>query len=367
MAFKKNKTKKGQIQVTFNWFYVLIAGGVILLFFFGIVMKQQKVSEENLAYDVVRIMESIFTGAGVSEKTKNFIDTSGLVDYTLYFNCDEGVSEFGIRDKGSPAQNVVDPIFSPREIKTTQLILWSLPYKLPFKVIDLMFVTSWNTKYFVLGNNAFTEEFMNATTGINVVQVPDLSFVDSQKNYQIRVIDLMGAIQEGLPVPDKVTLMQDNKVTAISFIGTHSAQYYQKEGNSWKTVGEKISVISLGGERDAAKYAAIFSQNKEIYECNMKKVFKRFSFLLEIYEQKLKEIELYYAESPEKTLTKDCLGYIQSGQYEQNLQDSLTLLKGNAGACLLLFERCADLIEASEKLKEANKNLGSKGDCLTLY
>ena len=98
MAFKKNKTKKGQIQVTFNWFYVLIAGGVILLFFFGIVMKQQKVSEENLAYDVVRIMESIFTGAGVSEKTKNFIDTSGLVDYTLYFNCDEGTTDFGIKE-----------------------------------------------------------------------------------------------------------------------------------------------------------------------------------------------------------------------------------------------------------------------------
>jgi len=330
-------------------------------------MKQQKVSEENLAYDVVRIMESIFTGAGVSEKTKNFIDTSGLVDYTLYFNCDESVSEFGIRDKGSPAQNVVDPIFSPREIKTTQLILWSLPYKLPFKVIDLMFVTSWNTKYFVLGNNAFAEEFLNSTTGLNVIPIPDLNSVDPQKNFQIRIIDLTGSVQEGLPVPDKTTLMDDDKVTAISFIGTHSAQYFQKEGNSWRKAGDKIAIISLGGERDAAKYAAIFSQDSNIYQCNMMKVFKRFNFLLEIYEQKLKEIELYYVESPEKTLTKDCLGYIQAGQYEPNLQQALTLLKGNAKACSILFDHCADLIEASAKLKEANTNLGSKGDCLTLY
>ena len=57
--------KKAQIQVTFNWVYILIAGAVILLFFIGIVVKQKAVSEENLATDVVRVMESIFTGAGV--------------------------------------------------------------------------------------------------------------------------------------------------------------------------------------------------------------------------------------------------------------------------------------------------------------
>ena len=80
--------KKAQIQVTFSWVYILIAGAVILLFFIGIVVKQKSISEENLATDVVRVMESIFTGAGVSEKTKNFVDISGLADYTLYFNCE---------------------------------------------------------------------------------------------------------------------------------------------------------------------------------------------------------------------------------------------------------------------------------------
>ena len=58
--------KKGQIQVTFNWIYITIAGAVILLFFFGIVVKQKAASEEKLSIEVVRILESILTGAGVS-------------------------------------------------------------------------------------------------------------------------------------------------------------------------------------------------------------------------------------------------------------------------------------------------------------
>src|SRR3989344_3370187 len=96
-----NTSKKGQIEVTFNWVYVLIAGAVIILFFVGIAVKQKASSERALSSDVVRIMESIFTSAGVSEKTKNIIDVSGLSEYTLQFSCSDGVSEFGVTEIGS--------------------------------------------------------------------------------------------------------------------------------------------------------------------------------------------------------------------------------------------------------------------------
>src|SRR3989344_8866855 len=136
-----NTSKKGQIEVTFNWVYVLIAGAVIILFFVGIAVKQKASSEKTLSGDLVRIMESIFASAGASEKTKNIIDVSGLADYTFQFSCNDGVSEFSLKDTESQRrQNAIDPIFSPAEIKTTQLILWSLPYKLPFKVTDFLFI-----------------------------------------------------------------------------------------------------------------------------------------------------------------------------------------------------------------------------------
>src|SRR3989344_8568467 len=131
MAYRKISGKRGQLELTFNWVYILIAGTVILLFFVALVARQKQVSEERLSGDVVEVMSSILAGAGVSEKTKNFIDASGLADYTLYFQCLDGVGEFGIKDRPARIQNSIDPIFAPREVQSSRIVTWSLPYTMP--------------------------------------------------------------------------------------------------------------------------------------------------------------------------------------------------------------------------------------------
>ena len=83
-------------------------------------------------------MESIFTGAQVSEKTKSSIPTGGLSDKTLYFRCEEGVGEYGIEGFPARTQNSLDPIFAPSRMQAARLILWSLPYSLPFKITDFL-------------------------------------------------------------------------------------------------------------------------------------------------------------------------------------------------------------------------------------
>ena len=362
--------KSGQVQLTFSWIYIMLAGAIILLFFVGLVFKQQAAAEESLAFDVVQVMDSIFTGAQVSEKTKNFIDVSGLADYTLSFTCEDGLSEFGIKGQSSPVQNVVDPIFSLQEIKTTLLILWSLPYKLPFKVIDFMFVTSINTKYFILGDgNGFSEEFYNSTQDFNRVLVSDPAEINPEKNFQVRIIDLDGVyVQSGQPIPEKLSSLDDNKVTAISFTASNMVNYFQKEGKFWKQTNlNPVQIISLSGERNAAKYAAIFAANDKVYKCNMNKAFLRLKYLIEIYEEKAKEIESHYNLNPELQLNKDCLNYIQKGGYEQNINGALESLKNIVSGCLLKPSLCGDLLPPAEDLKQANINLGEKGDCLTLY
>ena len=131
-VFRLSYSRKGQVQITVNWIYIVIAGAVILLFFAGLVVKGKTAAEKNIAEDVVQVMGNVFTGAGVSEKTKNRIETSGLADFTFQFTCMEGVSTFGIKDKTNSVQDTTQPTFSPEEIKTTRMLLWSLPYKLPY-------------------------------------------------------------------------------------------------------------------------------------------------------------------------------------------------------------------------------------------
>ena len=48
---KNNINHKGQVEVTFNWVYILIAGAVILLFFVSLVVRQKRIFYKHL--DVV--------------------------------------------------------------------------------------------------------------------------------------------------------------------------------------------------------------------------------------------------------------------------------------------------------------------------
>lgn len=379
---KSGLNKAGQIQVTFNWIYILIAGAVILLFFVGIVVKQKAVSEDKLTSDVVRIMESIFTGASVSEKTKNFVDTSGLADYTLYFNCEDGFGEYGIKDGGARAEVPLEPVFAPAEIKSSQLILWSLPYKLPFKVTNFLFVTSKNSKYFVLGTDPEeVNNFINVTEGLNVeylFSAADYNALDPESNFQVRIIDFDGnRIVENAPVPNALHSFNDDKVTAVSFSGTNQVDYYQKKGEVWFKSNKinPVQIVSLPGERDAAKYGAIFADNEKVYYCNMQKAFKRLQEVLKVYAGeergeaggKLKLMLEHYQQDP--PTNPDCLGYLEA-YGEQNLLRELVNYKTKVKSCLLQAaagsnNACVDLIGNAAKIKELNKNLGV--DCLTLY
>ncbi|MBI2125143.1 hypothetical protein HYU08_01175 [Candidatus Woesearchaeota archaeon] len=364
-------SKRGQIEVTFNWIYMVIAGAVILLFFFGLVVKQKQVSEERLSGDVVQVMSSILAGAGVSEKTKNFIDASGLADYTLYFSCDAGVSEFGIKDRPARTQNNIDPIFAPREIQTSRIVTWSLPYALPFKVTDFLFVIPSNVKYYILGNDAdFVNEFLDATEGIERESLLNLHDIQVEANQEVRLIDTDGSSVPGSGVPALLQSFDDQKVSAVVFIAKNQADFYQKQGTTWRRLNkDAIRVISLGGERDAAKYAAIFSADDQLYQCNMQKAFKRLEFLTEIYGGKelalaeaggkLQALITYYQAVP----GSECKGYL--GDYDLNALEALARLHSTTTACQQLAEHCLDLVDAAQKLKDANANL--RIYCTPLY
>ena len=382
------KTKSAQIQVTFNWIYIMIAGAMILLFFIGIIVKEKAASEERLSAEVVEIMESIFTGASLSEKTKNFIDTSGLVDYTLYFDCDAGVSEFGLQGYSYYASDSVNPLFAPLELSTSRLVLWSLPYRLPFKVIDFLFVTSANTKYFLVGNDPnFINEFNDATDTdnpllkLNWEQLFDLNDIDPGGNFQVRIVDLDGTtVDVGKPLPEKLLTMGDKKVTAISFgkLGANTVDFYQKSGQVWKKLNPNpIRILSIDQERDAAKYGAIFAGSLEGYQCNMMKAFKKLDKLVAVYGGekmseniggKLEDIVEFYESNPETSLTTECLNYLTT--YDENVYTSLRSMQNQIKTCLVFQGeqgKCFDLITHADTLRKTNQILSETGDCISLY
>ncbi|MEK6969881.1 MAG: hypothetical protein AABW48_05630 [Nanoarchaeota archaeon] len=376
--------KKGQVELTFNWIYVALAGAIILLFFVGIVIRQAKVSEEQLSGEVVRILDSILSGASVSEKTKNSVEAGGLSDYVIYFDCNEGVGEFGLKGKPARMQNSIDPLFAPKEIQSSFILFWSLPYHLPFKVIDFLFVTAPNVKYYLVGNDEeFVNEFLDSTAGLeqegfNREYVADLNDLKAEGKIKVRVVDV-----DGLQVPEKgipagLNLFSDEDVSAIAFIGgTNLANFYQKEGNLWKKLNkEPVEIISLDEERNAAKYAAIFTESAELYTCNMKKAFDRLEILTEVYggEEiaqgkiggKLKQMVDFYKNRP---ASSECIALLL--EYKSNAKDALRALNTGAAGCRLELGfgesplSCAEIISVANELGKINEDL--RINCVQLY
>ncbi|HLC52550.1 MAG TPA: hypothetical protein VJI98_04870 [Candidatus Nanoarchaeia archaeon] len=367
--------KKGQVQITFNWVYVLIAGAVILLFFVGLIARQKSISDNRLAADVIRIMESIFTGAQVSEQTKRLVDTGGLADKTLFFRCSEGVGEYGIEGLPARTQNVIDSIFAPTRLEASSLILWSIPYKMPFKVSDFLFVTSSDVKYYLVGDGqGFARKFIGRATdenpqiSIKVEKVISLSEIPKGgDDLQYRIIDVDGvAVSSDSAIPPGLRDIEDDKVTAVSFTGNNEVVFFKKSGNRWLTLNQQpIPLISLGSEDDPAKQAAIFTDDPSIYKCNMQKAFQRLWFLSEVYEGKTKELIKYYELNPG---FGNCQGFVSGFiANEGNVVDNMVLLRTRAHACARILDNsCRELNDYSQRLKRLNQML--EKECpLALY
>jgi hypothetical protein len=365
--------KKAQIQLTFHWIYILIAGAVILLFFVGIILNQKEASEKNLRTDVVQIMDSIFTSSLVSEKTKNSVSTEGLSDYTLSFSCDNDVSEFGIVGGGGAVQqNNIDSIFSPLKLKANKLTLWSLPYKMPFKVSDFLYVTSPSVKYYIYGNDDFALEFLDATKEskedgfrINREHIDDFSKIEPGNLFHVRMVDLTGNLKSGDEIPENLKNMADESVSAVVFKGRNQVNFLIKKNDVWQKMNRKIiPIISLGGEKDAARFAAIFSGDDKIYQCNMQKAFNRLQHLISLHQKKLdKMVDFYMVHHPELRSSKSvCIGFLLENQ--KNMNDLMSVYSNQAKSCKYQ-SGCDILFSTAEDIQNTNTLL--REECIKLY
>ena len=66
-------SKKGIVEIQFNWVLILAVGAVILLFFSVVIMKQKSISEVSISSIILKNLEGILSGAEVSIGTVNSV------------------------------------------------------------------------------------------------------------------------------------------------------------------------------------------------------------------------------------------------------------------------------------------------------
>jgi hypothetical protein len=253
------KNKKGFLEISFSWIFAIIVGIIILGgAIYGLskfTHMAESTSSVKGAKEISILLNPLETSFEVGETSLIILP----VESRIYTSCDL-MGNFGTQGiklsekvKGSWSQDNQEItssnkyLFSEKVSEGKTFYLFSKPFEFPFKVASLIFLTSKNQGYcFIDSPSKIEEELENL----------------NQANLHVERINCS---QEDIEVCFDRTDCDINV--------NHNSEYLTKRGETFYFKG------------DALMFAAIFSE-KGIYDCQVKRLMKRTSALIDIYLEK---------------------------------------------------------------------------------
>jgi len=258
-------SNKKAIAMTFNWIFALIVGGVILVLAIYGATRFIETGEEALytesAAKLISLLDPFETGLATGKSSQ--INFQKLT--RTFYECDEfsnqpfgrqmiSFSEQTIGDKfGAPGGAVAIKnkyVFAENELEGKDLYVFSKPFFMSFKVADLIMISSRDYCFYQA-----PEEIEEEVSGLNI---PNVILTDDFDNCTDKISVCWGGED------------CDIEVTESRVVKGGEQLYYT----------------------DDLLYAAIFS-SVENYECNLKRLKKKFDELTLVYIDKVNVIQKY--------------------------------------------------------------------------
>jgi len=263
------KNKKG-FEIQFNWIFVLVAGALILLFFITIVVKQRNLSETSTKSTIFASVGAIIAGAGVSTGTTTIIDLPGS-------NIEVDCGRVSIGEIAKQYQNLI--LFAPKSIQGKKLITQTVEFNTPYKSTNLLFMTSTQMRYILIGDSDLAIEINNSLpSDLNKEFYKNIPVtISDENNYKVKFVFFRNIDNSIL---NKFAKMQDDDVTAVRVTGDikkGELEFYKKNSLIWKSNG--ISPYFT----KSALLGAIYSDSNDLYQCNMANVFSRLNIISNVY------------------------------------------------------------------------------------
>jgi len=273
---------KKAFEIQFNWIFILVAGAAILLFFATVIVKQKNISETSTKATVLKSIDAIITGASVT------IDTTKLENIPSS-EIDVGCNRVAIgglsSDVSKQYQSLI--LFSPSSIEGSKFIWQTTAFSVPFRAINLLYVTSPQIRYIIIGSSSIAVDINKSLpSALKKEFYQSIPQIKNENNYKIRIISFenIGMNEISLKNLEK---MPDSDVTAVKVSGNSedgTIDFYRKNGNSWLKSGTSayIGKSSLIG--------AVYTDAIEAYQCNMQNVFSRLNLVTKIYAGRTSEL-----------------------------------------------------------------------------
>jgi len=257
------KNQRGYLQISFAWLFAIIVGAIILFLAIFLTTKiidvGQTTQDAKTGKEIGTLLNPLETSFE-SGKTASFILP---VETRIHNKCNQ-VGEFGRQiiqisqmsfNKWSESDIDVGfsnkYIFSERIEEGKKFYVFSKPFKFPFKVTDLVYLTSAKKKFCFINP---PEKIGNELSLLN----PGNFFVNNCTN------------------------LQAEEVVKVCFSGGSNCDIkvdYGEQGLVTKNGG------TLRFSGDALMYGAIFAEN-DLYECQVQRTMKRVRNLALIYKDK---------------------------------------------------------------------------------
>ena len=255
--------KKGYLQISFAWLFAIIVGAFILFLAIYGTTKVANLGQYQISTETAKKIGVLLNPLETGFETGKTTSLSLNVDTRIYTKCDEE-GDFGrqiirISQKsfgkwpepagGVPFKNKY--IFSSNVSEGKKFYIFSKPFEFPFKVSDLIYLTSSQQIY---------------------------CFFDPPESIEKEISDLK---QENLLLGDSCLEKGVKQGIKVCFDTREQCDV---------TVKYEEGVVEKKGDRlnfyeDALMYAAIFG-DKQIYECQFKRLMKRTKQLTLMYADK---------------------------------------------------------------------------------
>ncbi|HLD42688.1 MAG TPA: hypothetical protein VJB08_01735 [Candidatus Nanoarchaeia archaeon] len=298
---------KAVIDIQLNWIFIIIVGGIILLFFFTLASKQKDVAETKIARTVRFDLSSIFTSSKVTAGSASLISIPNI---GISYDC-AGYSIGGI--------NPVKPqvAFSPSLFKGYQLMAWTLDWSMPFRIANFQYITSPNVRYIIVDDGASTTVQSKADKIYNllpeqyiqergerkpllakelVTDATALNNIQNLNNYKVRIVYFTVPPSPLPSIPPALVSMEDEDLTAL-FIdgeieGAGEIKFYQKSSTGWaQDAGIENPSATTYYLGTPSLLGAIFSDDIDTYNCNMREAYKVLDKVAEIYKERTSSLK----------------------------------------------------------------------------
>ncbi|PIN75250.1 hypothetical protein COV18_03610 [Candidatus Woesearchaeota archaeon CG10_big_fil_rev_8_21_14_0_10_37_12] len=274
--------KKG-IEMQFHWIFILIAGAIILAFFFSMAYKQKALSTQKLELTLATDIENIITTALISKETAQRIPipTQGLnFDCTEFCDCAFNID--------GAQKTIIQPIFAPEEITGTEAVLWTKAFNLPYRVTNFLYIYSPETKYYFIptDQNANVQLLQPITTNIPPLinyEIINPEEISQQINSDYENTYFVYFTGEQNYQPQPVHRSFENAKALV--INQNFVQFYKKDRNNFQLI--KVRPYF----NQATIYAAMFSKDDIMYECGLKNAFNKLAIISQVYAERAKKLE----------------------------------------------------------------------------